>query len=51
MCHSYQRGWQRWGNRTKVEEHDGDYVDYAYDDLYRLTRETRKDDQDTVEYP
>ncbi|NEQ46311.1 MAG: RHS repeat protein [Leptolyngbya sp. SIOISBB] len=26
------------GNKTSVEEHSGRYVEYTYDELYRLTQ-------------
>ena len=38
------------GNRTRITYDNGDYVDYGYDDNYRLTSEVRKDSGDATLY-
>ena len=38
------------GNRTRMTENNGDYTTYAYDDIYQLTGQTKRNSADTIQF-
>jgi len=50
LISSYAYGHDNVGNRTSMTEANGDVTSYTYDNVYRLTRETKRDSGDNVLY-